>query len=125
MRSDEEFWQLINAANQDFDGFCDRLNTMSKQDLKEFVWLFKDKAGELADDRFLDCILDNRDSITEDALEDLSGWIVGKGENFYKSVLESPEKIPAEINDDSPGITIQFEASRIYFEKFGEHVPES
>jgi Protein of unknown function (DUF4240) len=119
-----DFWQLVATANKDFELFCTKLKSMSKGELEEFVWKFSDLAEVCADDEYLSGILAESEGMSEDSLEDLFGWIVGKGEEFYKKILKNPDQVPKAINDDTPGIAIQYEASKIYHEKFGGHIPE-
>ena len=125
MISEERFWSLIDVVNHDFDHFRDQLNTMDKNELKEFVWMFKDKAEEICEDDYLDYILEDIESITEDALEDLSGWVVGKGKEYYFNILNNPTDMPSQISDETPGINIQYEASQVYYKRFKEHLPAS
>jgi hypothetical protein len=80
-------------------------------------------AEVFSEDEFLNFILQENQSLSDDYLEDLSGWIVGKGEVFYNNILSNPHLVPHKISDDSLG-AIQYEASKIYFEKFGEHLAE-
>lgn len=125
MIAEDLFWSLVEDANRDFNGFCNKLNSMEKNELKEFVWMFKDKAEELGDDVYIDSILEDIESITEDELEDLSGWIVGKGKKYYTNVLNNPEKMPSSISDKAFGIEIQYEASQAYYKRFNEHIPQT
>lgn len=122
MMPENEFWPLIDEANKDFKRFCLRLETMDKSELEAFVWRFEDLAEVFCDDDYLDCIVDSEESISDDALEDLCGWIVGRGKEIYAKAVEDPETMPTRIDDDAPGIAIKFEALRIYHERFGEHL---
>lgn len=116
------FWSLVQEANENLYRFIEKLKKIEKKDLQEFIWRFQDLAGDIADDEYLDFIVEAEEQVTDDQLEDLCGWIVGKGETVYNRVLDNPETIPTKIDDDAPGITIQYEAERIYFERFGEHL---
>lgn len=124
MLTDNAFWSLVNEANNDFEHFSHQLKNMSKDGLEDFYWHFFDFAGELTDDIYLDHILDAGDSISDDGLEDLCGWIVGKGRETYNHVIKHPETIPKEINDNAYGIEILYEAVKVYFNKYGEDIPE-
>ena len=120
--SDDEFWALVTLANEDFDAFTKTLERMDRGALIAFAWKFEQLAGILYDDEYLQH-LNFENELSEDYLEDLCGWIVGKGKVFYEDIINHPEKMPTELDDTEPGISIQFEASQIYFDRYGEEMP--
>jgi hypothetical protein len=125
MIPENNFWNLVGEANRDLDQFRKILNSMDKNELKEFVWMFRDKIEDLGDDAHMDAVLNGVDNITEDALEDLLGWIVGKGKKYYLNIIKNPEETPSSILDEDRGIEIQYEAAQIYYSRFNEHIPHN
>jgi hypothetical protein len=122
--NDAILWSLIEDARADFDGFQATLRQLAQRDLEDFYWIFYELAGDLTEGECLDQVVEAEESISEDALEDLCGWIVAKGRDTYAGVLRDPASIPTSIDDDAAGIEILYEARRIYAERFGEEMPE-
>lgn len=114
---DEAFWTLVALADSDFDAFCARLEAMDGPGLTGFAWAFEEKAGVLWDVRY------HHDRFSEDDLEDLCGWVVGRGRAFYEDIVAHPERMPTEWNPAETGMDIQYQATQTYFERFGSEMP--
>ena len=114
---DDQFWSLVSLARQDFTAFTTKLEGMNRDDLIGFAWKFEDLAGCLHDDK---C---HQSQFSEDYLEDLCGWVVGQGRTFYENVRHNPDQMPEEVDSSELGIEIQYEASVVYYDRFGEEMP--
>lgn len=114
---DAVFWALVALADSDFDAFSERLRAMDRASLIGFAWAFEEKAGLLWDPRY------HRNRFSEDDLEDLSGWIVGRGRAFYEDILAHPERMPADWDNSETGMDIPYAATEIHFERFGDEMP--
>ena len=114
---DDEFWKLIDTANQDFAAFTRALEAMTREELIGFSWKFQDTAGMLYDEEH------GVNYPSEDYFEDLAAYVVARGKKFYNEALEDPAKMPKEMKMALPGIEIQYEANKIYREKFRESLP--
>jgi hypothetical protein len=112
-----EFWKLVDLAQRDFDAFTTRLQKMSRDELVGFEWKFEEMAGYLYKPEF------GVNYPSEDAFEDLAAFVVGQGRAFYEKVIENPAEMPSDWNRAQHGIDIQYEASNVFYDRFGEEMP--
>lgn len=115
--NDDMFWTLIATANQDDVAFRKKLESLSRVELIGFSWKFKDLMGRLYE------VMDDQNELSEDELEDLVAWIVARGKEFYRNVLDNPKQMPKKANYDEPGLDTHFQAIKVYYDRFGEHIP--
>lgn len=114
---DSQFWSIVSLVKQDFASFKQKLERMSQAELIGFVWKFEEIADLLYDDKYL------YNQTSEDYMEDLCGYIVGQGREFYEHVRAHPDQMPKAVDYAEPGIDIKYQASEIYYDRFGEPMP--
>lgn len=114
---DDDFWELVAQAAEDFDAFAAGLETMDRAPLIGLAWRFQEATEPLFHPRYHG----NRHS--DDALEAICGRVVGRGRAFYEEVLAQPERMPRTIEGQGPGMDIQYEAEAVYRRRFGEEMP--
>ena len=114
---DDVFWKLITKANRSLEALTKALEGLSREELIGFAWKFEYLAGQLDDEKY------HAGQYSEDELEDLTSWIVGRGRKYYETVLHNPEKMPEEVDYDKRALDIHFEALKVYHDRFGEHMP--
>ena len=56
-------------------------------------------------------------------LDGLWEEVVGRGRDFYESVINNPEKMLADIDAEDPSHWILPEAKNAFYERFGAEIP--
>lgn len=117
----ERFWGWVALAIRDWEAFAAALRGLDRETLTRFGWTFQDFAGEVAG-ALEDAGFEHFEgSVSDDALEDICGWAVAQGRDFYAECLEDTTVIPE--YPEGVGIEIQYEAANAFRERFGEELP--
>lgn len=116
----DAFWALVDLARTDHPAFVAKLRAADRRELIRFEWIFVEMASALGREpyrRFTD------PTLSEDARDDLWEAVVGRGRAFYEDVLAHPERMPREVDSDDVSHRMRYEASNVFFERFGEEIP--
>lgn len=122
--TDEEldrFWAWVDLARRDWDAFAAELRTLDGPTLIRFGWTFEDLAGEVwgaVEDSGFEHF---EGEVSDDAFEDICGWVVAQGRAYYERCLADPTLAPE--HPEGVGIDVQYEAATAYYERFGENPP--
>lgn len=117
----ERFWEWVALASRDWEAFAAALRDLDRETLTRFSWTFQEFAGEVAEALEEAGFEHFEDSVSDDALEDICGWAVARGRDFYAECLEDTTLIPE--SPEGVGIDIQYEAADAFRERFGEDLP--
>ena len=117
---DADFWALVDLARSDWQQFGLRLRELSTPLVAGFAHMFWGFETTLAER--------SRELLTsEDAADDLCGWVVGLGKQFYVASLTAPEHLDAtsvaafdRCDEPWTDSAIRYEAERVYHERTGE-----
>jgi hypothetical protein len=114
----DSFWNRIEAAHGNADRFAELLADVPQDELKDIYWQYYDLA-ELLLSREHRAYMENTG---EDAVMDLSNWIVSQGRKFYLDVYEHPEKTPPR----PPSTIMSFLSALIltYSHRFDDEIDE-
>lgn len=116
----EAFWALIELARKDFEAFLAALKGLDRRGLIRFAWMFEELASGLGAEPYAS---HTNPEFSEDVLDDLWDEVVGKGRAFYEEVLAHPERMPADVDYSDPSHRMRYEASNVFFERYGEEIP--
>jgi Protein of unknown function (DUF4240) len=112
-----EFWALIDSAVDDPSVVEKRLKTMSEQELVDFFWIYKDRAGVLLEEEYGEQI---PEPYSEDHHEDIAEWVVRQGERYFNDVVFDPSTFPGELPDDDDDISYTSLADKEYYDRYGD-----
>ncbi|MEO0406911.1 MAG: DUF4240 domain-containing protein [Cyanobacteria bacterium P01_A01_bin.135] len=116
----DEFWSLVELARNDKRAFLKALRGMERRGLIRFSWLFEEFASRLGKKPYSS---HTNSTFSEDVLEDLWEEVVGRGQEFYENVVSHPEEMLVDIDYSDPSHEMRYEASNIFFERYGEEIP--
>lgn len=116
----DEFWAMIDLARRDYPAFVSALGDADRRSLIRFAWWFEHLQGKLRQKPYQDT---EDPALSEDWLDDLADEVVGKGKAFYDEVRAHPERMPTEADHDDPSHDMRYEASSVYFKRYGEELP--
>jgi hypothetical protein len=92
---------------------------MSREEIIQFDNEFQEAAVQLMDDPFFEFM---DDEISEDGAKDVADFVVSQGKDFYASVWEHPDRIPASIpTGEQKALTGV--ASNVFWERFKCNIP--
>lgn len=114
------FWALVELARKDYEAFVAALKNLNRRELIRFAWMFEEFASRLGEEPYQRRI---NPTFSEDVTDDLWEEVVGKGQAFYEDVLEHPDKMPADVDYSDPSHQMRYEASNVFFERYGEEIP--
>jgi len=112
------FWEIIARAQNSRKKLKDILMMFDYDQLKRFHIEYQRAAGYLAEERFVE----HMDGQSEDNVEVVTRYIVGRGKEYYMDVWNHPEHTPAyRAYDDTyfggvPG--------QIMLEKFEDYIDD-
>jgi hypothetical protein len=112
----EEFWAIIEEAQQDPARFRKILRSLNRGRLIRFYWTYEELANRLRTERYWPRVDPN---LSEDGLAELANWVVAQGKEYYRKILEHPESIPPKKND--PGLLSELVEE--YEERYSNDVP--
>lgn len=116
----DQFWALVELARTDFPAFVEALRNADRQELIRFAWVFEELASRLGGKRYRKY---TNPSFSEDSTDDLWNEVVGRGRAFYEDVIAHPQKMPSDIDYSDPSHKMRYEASNVFFERYGEEIP--
>ena len=87
---DDDFWFLVEQAKASREDYRRRLKTLTQEELVELYWTFEETAAELRGDRHATSF---PAGMSEDAMGDLSLWIVSQGRAVYEDILTNPSRL--------------------------------
>lgn len=110
------FWALIDLGRRNPDELERTIAAMSESELVQFHWCFEERTAGLKDEEFIVHLGFPR---SEDYIDDVAQWIVGRGLRHYEEVMMVPSKIADELPIDVvpppwPGIVV-----RVYRQRYG------
>jgi hypothetical protein len=113
----DAFWALVDRARERQEECEPLVCAMSRRDLVEFYWTYRDAADLLRDAPWADHASPD---LREDGLDDLATFVVAQGRDAYRRVIERPETMPAEAGDfyDILGVVVA-----CYEDRYGEALP--
>ena len=114
---ENRFWDLVSLASKDVKDFERSVQELSQEDMIAFVWKFDELAGEISDATYYSRF------ISEDHLEDLCAYVIGKGREFYQKVRCDPNFMPDDVDYSKPGIEIRHVVWNTYLTRFSEPMP--
>ncbi|MBA4398136.1 MAG: hypothetical protein C0394_12245 [Syntrophus sp. (in: bacteria)] len=117
----DHFWALIDLARADWDAFAAELRTLDGRFLIRFGWTFEELAGDVWTALEESGFAHFKGSVSEDALEDICGWVVAQGFDVLDRSILDPTLIPEWPK--GVGISVKYEAATAYHERFGEEPP--
>lgn len=92
----EEFWEIIEKAQQDRRTFRKMLEDMSRERIIYFYWTYEELANHLRGARYRPHV---DPSLSEDGMAELANWVVAQGKAYYHKILDRPDLIPPKKND--------------------------
>ena len=90
-RVSDWFWDIIAQAEGSRTKLIAILMQFDYDQLNRFEYEYSYAAGYLQNKRFVE----HMDGKSNDSVDDLTRWIVGKGKEFYMDVWNHPEHTPA------------------------------
>lgn len=104
----DDFWQVIEEADQDRSKFREILKAMNRGRMIRFFWTYEELANRIRTEpywRYAD------PDLSEDGISELANWIVAQGKTYYRNILEHPEQIPASKKDAGflSGMVLEYE----------------
>jgi hypothetical protein len=112
------FWEVIGRARRSPEKLRQLLRAMSRQELERFHSQFEWAVAGMCADDFRDVHGYTRDQM----LDDLAGWVVSQGKDYYARIWENPDKLPREEDIDERS-QLDGIAAEIYVERFGQSPP--
>src|SRR5438477_251340 len=92
----DEFWSTIEDAHQDPERFRAALHKMDREALADLYWTYEELANHLRTEKF---VAHADPDLSEDGVAELANWIVAQGREYYATIFQQPELIPAKKND--------------------------
>ena len=92
----EEFWSIIDEAQQDRKRFREMLRKMDRERILDFYWTYEELANHLRTGRYWPHV---HPDLSEDGVAELANWVVAQGKAYYSKILDRPEFIPPKKND--------------------------
>ena len=117
------FWDAIVLAQQDYERFRTLLKQMNRRELIRFYWNYREAAAQFKWELYTDVLLSVMSELSEDTLDDICNWIVGKGKEYYTQIFYNPELMPNEIDNRDSALEILGEVIDEYDERYGESIP--
>ena len=112
----EQFWKIIEQAQQDRKRFREMLKSMGRAPIIDFYWTYEELANHLRIERYWPHV---HPDLSEDGLAELANWVVAQGKAYYKKILAHPDLIPPKKND--PGLLS--EVVEEFEERFNDDIP--
>lgn len=112
----QDFWAVIDAAQQDPVRFRELLKQMDQETLVRFLWTYEELAAHLRTRRHA---RHADPSLSEDGIAELANWVVALGKARYAEILDHPDRIPARHSDS--GFLSQLVEE--YEERFSDDIP--
>ncbi len=122
--TDEEcdrFWAWVDLARRDWDAFAAEMRSLEGPLLIRFGWTFEDLASDVWAAVEKSGFQHFTGPVSEDALEDICGWVVAQGRAYYERCIRDPTL--AVEWPKGVGIRVKYEAATAYYERFGEEPP--
>jgi hypothetical protein len=116
-----EFWAWVDLARRDWDAFAAEMRNLDGPILIRFGWTFEELAGDVWAAVEEGGFEHFKSPVSEDALEDICGWVVAQGRAYYERCICDPTL--AVEWPKGVGIGVKYEAAKAYFERFGEEPP--
>ena len=114
------FWLMIELALTDEAAFIKRIEAFDRKALIWFYWHYESLESELGQEKFLKF---TNPSYSEDSRDDLWREVVGKGKQFYSSVMKNPELLPTETDYSHPAHKIKPKVSDVFYKRYNEEIP--
>jgi hypothetical protein len=115
----DTFWELIALARQNREQFRTRLKQMDRDSLTRFCWTYETAAADFKYEPYINYL----GSQSDDAVDEISQWIVGQGKDYYMRILDNPALIPTDIPGRDPALGYLSDAVREYRATYREPVP--
>ena len=96
------FWDLIALAQTNRTSFRSALQGMSRDELYRFYWTYRFAAGVL---KFEPYVNHFDPDLSDDGIEDVCLWVVGKGKEYYTGIINDPEHTPCDVEEPAPEIS--------------------
>lgn len=116
-----QFWAWVNLASRDWDAFAALMRTLDGPTLIRFGWTFEDIASDVWAAVEGSGFKHFKGPVSEDALDDICGWVVAQGLDYYTRCIRDPSL--AVEWPKGVGISVKYEAATAYYERFGENPP--
>ncbi|WP_308367694.1 MULTISPECIES: DUF4240 domain-containing protein [unclassified Microbulbifer] len=113
----DSFWQTIEVARKDQDQLIAAVNSMSRDQLLEFIWTFQEVAAEFKYEPYTDYV---SPELSEDGIDDVASWVVEQGKESTYSVFDNPSRMPERV--DHP-LGFLSKAVRAFYKRFGGPIP--
>jgi hypothetical protein len=113
------FWELIDVGLAKPDELERMIAVLPEPELVQFYWCYRDVAADLTKPEFTAHLEAPR---TEDYVDDVAQWIVGRGLDYYEDIMMDPSKIAADLPakvQPPPWLSI---AERVYRQRYGTFV---
>jgi len=91
-----EFWATIEESRGDPKRFRKMLKEMSREEIIHFYWTYEELANLLRTERYWPHV---DPDLSEDGLAELANWVVAQGKEYYRGILDHPERIPRSKDD--------------------------
>lgn len=111
------FWTLIERSDGSRAKLSEVLSDLTKEDLIRFAREFEEAAVELTGEPYTDYMKGQSD----DDVEDVARWIVSRGRETYRSVIERPELTPHEVPANPP--TLHGVAQAVFHSRYQDAMP--
>ncbi len=92
----EEFWDIIEKAQQDPLRFRAIIKKINRQQLLLFYWTYEELANWLRTEYYSSNASRN---LSEDGMSELANWVVAQGKEYYHKIFNHPELIPSKKDD--------------------------
>lgn len=112
----EEFWAIIEEAQQDPERFRQMLKKMSRVRMIRFYWTYEELANRLRTDRYSPYL---QPDLSEDGVAELANWVVAQGKSYYRTVLDHPDRIPPRKND----VGLLSQVVEEYEQRYNDDIP--
>jgi hypothetical protein len=114
------FWDIIQRADKDDSKLEEILSGLSADQLYRFAVEFMYASDNLRGRPYIDYYR-RGESKSEDAIADMSYWVVSQGKEFYVNAWQHPESIAAyEAANVPAALGFEFTAESILEDRLGE-----
>ena len=115
------FWDVIHRARGDEQRLGEIIEQMERRRLVLFYSYFRDLASALNGPDYEPYLAEG---ISDDGAFEVGLWVVTQGRDYYRSVVNNPEKLPDEV---FPGRRSEREmhgkVAQVYYDRFREEIP--
>lgn len=96
MNKEQWFWNIIEESDTNREILKNILTEFNKDELINFQEIFVDFSSVLQVFPYAQYMEES-----EDGIEDISHWVVSRGQEFYNHIVNNPQEIPFSLGDNS------------------------